>query len=150
MCIRDRINPLVGKQAIEFAANCVFLGTYKLQSPSLHALGTLGGIAHDEHGLAERGGLLLDAARVGQDEMAAREQVVEIENLQGLDHPQAVEAVELRVGGLVHKRVHMNGIDPVSYTHLDVYKRQKHHRAPSSNSRDGDAFRPRLMRPSFH
>ena len=43
--------------------------------------------------------------------MAAREQVVEIENLQGLDHPQAVEAVELRVGGLVHKRVHMNGID---------------------------------------
>lgn len=102
---------LIAEQAAELAVDDVLLGADELQRAGGHALGALGGVAHDEHRLAQARGLLLDAARVGEDEMARRHEVVEVEHLERVDDVQAVEAVELLVGGLADERVHVDGVD---------------------------------------
>lgn len=102
---------LIGEKAAELAVDDVLLGADELQRAGGDSLGALGGVAHDEHGLAQARGLLLDAARVGEDEVARRHEVVEVENLERVDDMQAVEAVELLVGGLADERVHVDGVD---------------------------------------
>ena len=102
---------LIGEKAAELAVDDVLLGADELQRAGRHALGALGGVAHDEHRLAQARGLLLDAARVGKDEVARRHEVVEVEHLERVDDVQAVEAVELLVGGLADERVHVDGVD---------------------------------------
>lgn len=102
---------LIAEQAAELAVDEVLLGADELQRAGCNALGTLGGIAHDEHRLAQARSLLLDAAGVGEDEVARRHEVVEVENLERVDDVQAVEAVELLVGGLPDERVHVDGVD---------------------------------------
>ena len=102
---------LVREKAAELAVDYVLLGADELQRAGRHALGALGGVAHDEHRLAQARGLLLDAARVGEDEVARRHEVVEIEHLERVDDVQAVEAVELLVGRLADERVHVDGVD---------------------------------------
>lgn len=102
---------LIAEQSAELAVDGLLLGADELQRACCHALGTLGGVAHDEHGLAQARGLLLDAARVGEDEMTGGHEVVEVENLERVDDVQAVEAVELLVGGLADDRVHVDGVD---------------------------------------
>lgn len=69
---------LIGEQAAELAVDHVLLGADELQRAGGHALGALGGVSHDEHGLAQARGLLLDAARVCQDEVAGGHEVVEV------------------------------------------------------------------------
>ena len=101
----------VGQQAGELAADGLLIGAHKLERAGSHALGALGGVAHHEHGLAQGGRLLLDAARVGEDEVGGGHEVMEVQHLQRVDDPQAVEAVELLVRGLTHERVHMDGVD---------------------------------------
>ena len=101
----------VGEQAAELAVDDVLLGADELQRAGGHALGALRGVAHDEHRLAKARGLLLDAARVGEDEVARRHEVVEVEHLERVDDVQAVEAVKLLVGGLADERVHVDGVD---------------------------------------
>ena len=81
----DRVLPLVGEQAAELAINHILLGAHELEGARGHALGALGGVAHDEHRLAQARGLLLDAARVGEDEMARGHEVVEVEHLERVD-----------------------------------------------------------------
>ena len=102
---------LIGEQAAELTVDHVLLGAHELQRAGGHALGTLGGVAHDEHGLAQARGLLLDAARVGEDEVAGGHEVVEVEHLERVDDVQAAEAVELLVGRLADERVHVDGVD---------------------------------------
>ena len=102
---------LIGEQAAELAVDHVLLGADELQRAGGHALGALGGVAHDEHGLAQARGLLLDAARVGEDEVAGGHEVVEVENLERVDDVQAVEAVQLLVRRLADERVHVDGVD---------------------------------------
>ena len=102
---------LIAEQAAELAVDEVLLGADELQRAGCNALGTLGGIAHDEHWLAQARSLLLDAAGVGEDEVARRHEVVEVENLERVDDVQAAEAVELLVGGLPDERVHVDGVD---------------------------------------
>lgn len=97
----------VVQQAGELAVDGLLLGADEAQRAGLHALGPLGGVAHDEHGLAERGRLLLDAAGVGEDQVRARHEVMEVHDLERVDDAQAVEAVELLVGGPPHQRVHV-------------------------------------------
>lgn len=48
-------------------------------------LGTFGGVAHDELRLAQARDLLLDAARIGEDEVARGHEVIEVENLERVD-----------------------------------------------------------------
>lgn len=102
---------LVREKTAELAVDDVLLGADELQRAGGHALGALRGVAHDEHRLAQTRGLLLDAARVGEDEVAGGHEVVEVEHLERVDDVKAVEAVELLVGGLADERVHMDGVD---------------------------------------
>lgn len=105
---------LIAEQSAELAVDDVLLGADELQRAGGHALGALGGVAHDEHRLAQARGLLLYAARVGEDEVARGHEVVEVEHLERVDDVQAVEAVELLVGGLADERVHVDGVDSLS------------------------------------
>lgn len=102
---------LIAEQAAELAVDDVFLGADELQRAGRHALGSLGGVSHDEHRLAQARGLLLDAARVGEDEVAGSQEVMEVEHLERVDDVQAVEAVELLVRRLADERVHVDGVD---------------------------------------
>lgn len=102
---------LIGEKAAELAVDDVLLGADELQRAGGHALGALGGVAHDEYRLAQARGLLLDAARVGEDEVARRHEVVEVEHLERVDDVKAVEAIELLVGGLTDEWVHVDGVD---------------------------------------
>lgn len=101
----------IAEQSAELAVDDVLLGADELQRASGHALGALGGVAHDEHRLAQARGLLLYAARVGEDEVARGHEVVEVEHLERVDDVQAVEAVEFLVRRLADERVHMDGVD---------------------------------------
>lgn len=102
---------LIAEQTAELAIDDVLLSADELQRAGGHALGALGGVAHDEHRLAQARGLLLDTAGVGEDEVAHGHEVVEVENLERIDDVQAVETVELLVGGLANERVHMDGVN---------------------------------------
>lgn len=102
---------LIAEQSAELVVDDVLLGADELQRAGCHALGALRGVAHDEHRLAKARGLLLDAARVGEDEVARRHEVVEVENLERVDDVEPVEAVELLVGSLADERVHVDGVD---------------------------------------
>lgn len=102
---------VVAKKPTELAVDGLLLGADELQRAGRHALGALRGVAHDEHRLAQTRGLLLDTAGIGEDEVARGHEVVEIEHLERVDDVQAVEAVELLVGGLADERVHVDGVD---------------------------------------
>lgn len=102
---------LIGEKTAELTVDHVLLGAHELQRAGGHALGALGGVAHDEHRLAQARGLLLDAAGVGEDEVARRHEVVEVEHLERVDDVQAVEAVQLLVRRLADERVHVDGVD---------------------------------------
>lgn len=102
---------LIAEQSAELAVDDVLLGADELQRAGGHALGALGGVAHDEHRLAQARGLLLYAARVGEDEVARGHEVVEVEHLERVDDVQAVEAVQFLVCRLADERVHVDGVD---------------------------------------
>lgn len=75
----------IAEEAAELAVDDVPLCANELQRASGHALGALGGVAHDEHRLAQARALILDAARIGEDEVARGHEVVEVENLERVD-----------------------------------------------------------------
>lgn len=102
---------LIGEQAAELTVDDIFFGADELQRAGRHALGALGGVAHYEHRLAQARGLLLNAAGVGEDEVARGHEVMEVEHLERVDDVQAVEAVELLVRRLADDRVHVDGVD---------------------------------------
>ena len=102
---------LVREKTTELTVDDVLLGADELQRASGHALGALGGVAHDEHWLTQTRSLLLYAAGVGEDEMARRHEVVEVEHLERVDDVQAVEAVQFLVRCLADERVHVDGVD---------------------------------------
>ena len=102
---------LIGEQPAELAVDYALLGADELQRAGGHALGALGGVSHDEHRLAQARGLLLDTARVGEDEVARRHEVVEVEHLERVDDMQPVEAVKLLMRRLANERVHVDGVD---------------------------------------
>lgn len=102
---------LIAEQATELAVDDVLFGADELQCAGCHALGALGGVAHDEHRLAQARGLLLDAAGVGKNEVARGHEVVEVEHLERVDDVEPVEAVQFLVCRLADERVHVDGVD---------------------------------------
>lgn len=102
---------LIAEQTAELAVDDVLLGAHEFQSAGFYALGTLGGVSHDEDRLSQARRLLLDATRVGEDEVAAGHEVVEVKNLERVDDVEPVEAVELLVRRLSDERVHVDGVD---------------------------------------
>ena len=63
-----------------------------------HRLGALGGVAHDEDRLAERGRLLLHPARVGEDQVRAVHQVDEGQVVERLDQVHVADAARAGAG----------------------------------------------------
>ena len=59
----------VHQQLVGFAEDILNIGSDEPERSGFHPLGTLGFAAQNEHGLAERGGLLLHAAGVGENEI---------------------------------------------------------------------------------
>lgn len=102
---------LIAEQTAELAVDDVLLGAHEFQGAGFYALGTLGGVSHDEDRLSQARRLLLDATRVGEDEVAAGHEVVEVKNLERVDDVEPVEAVELLVRRLSDERVHVDGVD---------------------------------------
>lgn len=76
---------LIAEQTAELAVDDVLLGAHEFQSAGFYALGTLGGVSHDEDRLSQARRLLLYAARVGEDEVARGHEVVEVEHLERVD-----------------------------------------------------------------
>ena len=72
---------------------------------------TLGRIAHDEHRLAEAWRFLLNAAAVGEHEIAAREKVMEIQHIQRLDDMDSFVAAEHLRRRFAHGGVAVDGVD---------------------------------------
>lgn len=101
----------IGEQTAKLAVDDVLLGADELQRAGCHALGALRGVAHDEHRLAQTRCLLLDAARVGEDEVAGGHKVVEVEHLERVDDVQAIKAVQFLMRRLADERVHVDGVD---------------------------------------
>lgn len=102
---------LITEQAAELTVDDVLLGADELQRAGGDSLGALGGVTHDEYRLAQARGFLLDAARIGEDEVARCHEVVEVEHLERVDDVQAVEAVQFLVCRLADERVHVDGVD---------------------------------------
>lgn len=97
-----RILGLIGEQSAELAINHVLLGTHELERARGHALRTLGGVAHHQHRLAQTRSLLLNATGVGENQMACRQEVMEVEYLKGIDDVQSVEPIQFLVSRLAH------------------------------------------------
>lgn len=102
---------LIAEQAAELAVDDILLGADELQRTGGDALGALGGVAHDEHRLAQTRRLLLDSAGVGEDEVARGHEIVKVENLERVDDVKAIEAVQLLMRRLADERVHVDGVD---------------------------------------
>ena len=64
-----RVGDRVGQQPVGDGDDAVRVGADELERAGIDALDALGHLARDEHGLAQRGSLLLNAARVGDDEV---------------------------------------------------------------------------------
>ena len=83
---------VVGDGVVEESAhlidNQVVVGAHEMDGAALEGFWALGGVAHDEDGLPEAGGLFLDAAGVGEDHGRFLHQVHELEVLQGFDEEE--------------------------------------------------------------
>ncbi len=76
-------------------------------------LGPLGGAAQDEHGNAQGGRFLLDAARVGQDHGGARHQPHERDVRQRVDQADVGQRSQHSPRGLAHPRVVVHRVHEV-------------------------------------
>lgn len=83
----------------------------KAQRSRRDAFGALRSIPHDKHGLAVAWALLLNAAGVGQAEMAARLKVVAIEHVKRFDDMDLRTVLQLFLRRLSDERIHVDGID---------------------------------------
>ena len=69
----------------------------------------LGPVAQNEHGLPERRGLFLEAARIGQHEVARVEDLDEVEVVERLAEADPVHRRELRNDDLAHRGLRCTG-----------------------------------------
>ena len=105
------IGGTVFQQLLKVLVDGLLLRADEAQRTRSNALGALGRIAHDQYRLAERGSLLLNAAAVGEDQIRAGEEVVEIEHVERLYDADAVAAAELGIRLLADDRVHVDRIN---------------------------------------
>ena len=108
---------LVFEEAGDFVHDQVVVGAHQFHGAGVECFGALRGIAHHEHGLAQAGGLFLDAAGVGEDDGRFLHQVHELEVLEGFDEEEV--GIDRQVlpenlaDGLAHVRVQVHGVDEV-------------------------------------
>ena len=86
---------LVGCGVIEegayFINYKVVVGADEVYCAALEGFGTFGGVAHHEDGLAQTGGLFLDAAAVGEDDGGFLHQIDELQVLERFDQKHVPE-----------------------------------------------------------
>lgn len=116
---------LVNRRVVEKEAGCVDdaveVSSDELDRAGGDGFGAFGGVAHDEHGLAQAGGFLLDAAAVGEDDVAFLHQVDETQVFERFDEVHVAQVSEVGtedvVDGTPHVGVEVHGVDEV---HLRV------------------------------
>ena len=80
------------KQILKACVYCFLIGTDKLKSARVYALGALRGISHYQNGNSVAWAFLLDPAGIGQAKITARLKIVAVKNLDRLDYVDTVAA----------------------------------------------------------
>lgn len=103
----------------DFADDAVVVGADEAHCACREGFGTLGGVAHHEHGFAQPWGFFLDAAAVGEDEGGLLHEADERQVFEGLDEVHVAEAgkvvAEHFVDGPPHVGVEVHGVDEVDF-----------------------------------
>lgn len=109
----------VVEQGADGAGDAVEVGADKADGACSDGLGAFGGVAHDEYGLAQAGGFLLDAAAVGEDDVALGHEVDETQVFERLDEVHVAQVGEVGaedvVDGLSYVGVEVHGVDEVYF-----------------------------------
>ena len=109
------------EQGGDGAGDAVEVRSDELDRAGGDGFGAFGGVAHDEYGLAQAGGFLLDAAAVGEDDVALGHEVDETQVFQRFDEVHVAQVSEVGtedvVDGTPHVGVEVHGVDEV---HLRV------------------------------
>jgi len=92
----------------------VFNGPDELYSARFDGFGPLGLVPHHQDRLAERGAFLLNAARIGNQQISLAHQIDEGHIFQRLDEEHVREPSQQAVDGLLHIRVPMHGVDDLN------------------------------------
>ena len=103
----------IAQQLVRLRHDAVGIGADELDRARGHRLGALGGVAHHQHRLAQRRGLLLDAAGIGQDQGAAVHQVDERQVVLRLDEVDIANLAQQAAHRLLYLRVQVHRIDHV-------------------------------------
>ena len=114
---------LVNRRVVEKEAGCVDdaveVSSDELDRAGADGFGAFGGVAHDEHGLAQAGGFFLDAAAVGEDDVAFLHQVDETQVFERFDEVHVAQVSEVGaedvVDGAAHVGVEVHGVDEVHF-----------------------------------
>ena len=103
----------------DFADDAVVVGADEAHCACREGFGTLGGVAHHEHGLAQPGGFFLDAAAVGEDNGGLLHEADERQVFERLDEVHVAEVGEVVakhfVDGPPHVGVEVHGVDEVDF-----------------------------------
>ena len=109
----------VVEQGADGAGDAVEVGADKADGACSDGLGAFGGVAHDEHGLVQAGGFFLDAAAVGEDDVAFLHQVDETQVFERFDEVHVAQVSEVGtedvVDGLSYVGVEVHGVDEVYF-----------------------------------
>ena len=92
----------------------IFVGADEFGGSVLEGFRSFGGVAHDEHGLAQAGGLFLYAAGVGEEEVATVHGPDKSRIFEGLDEMDVGVALEKAADGFGDVWVEMDGIDELA------------------------------------
>ncbi len=94
-----------------FGEDALRVGADEACSSGVDGFGPFGFLAHDEDGFAERGGFFLNAAGVGEDEVAAAHEVDEGDVFLGRDEVDVGESGEELVDGVLDVGVGVDRVD---------------------------------------
>ncbi|MOA27169.1 hypothetical protein D3C78_1480220 [compost metagenome] len=103
----------IHQQAVQFTNDIGDVGADQLNGASSHSFRTLGGITHHQYRLAEGGGLLLNSAGVGEDDMGAAHQVHKRQVVQRLDQMDIIDTGEQSVDRFAHVGIEVHGVNNV-------------------------------------
>lgn len=78
------------KEGADFVDNLVVVGSNEMDCAALQCFGTLGGVTHDENGLAKTGCFFLDATAVGEDDGGFLHEIDELQVLEWFDEKEIV------------------------------------------------------------
>ena len=101
----------VGQQLDGHLEDGLLLHAGQADGARLHRLGPLGLLPQNKHRLAQGGGLLLEAARVGHHQVAPGHKVVHLPHVQRGNQVDAGVVVQIFVGRLLNHGGEMDGVD---------------------------------------